>query len=297
MKNIIKIGVILMSAVFLKLGLSQGTNVEAAKVSGTTETINYRTNYKQKSYEKKATVYLPAQYKADQKHNIVYLLHGSTEGGSDFYQDGNFKAILNRLAKDKTLKNTIVVFPTYYPSRKFVSSDYYSDRPLNENFAKNELVNDLMPAVEQKYQTYAKTADKKGFAASRNHRAFGGFSMGSITTWFVFEHDLKYFHYFLPMAGDSWTIENDGGAVASKKTADKLAKKVKTDLPFKIMAAVGSNDGTSGSMEPQIEAMWKLPEFDHQNLQYYVQKGGSHSPQSIGKQFEHYAKQLFETKK
>lgn len=80
--------------------------------------------------------------------------------------------------------------------------------------------------------------------------------------------------------------------MASNRTAKTLSQVV-GNIPFNIMAAVGSNDGTSGSMKTQINAMWKLPEFDHQNLQYYVQKNGIHSPESIGLQFEHYAKFLF----
>ncbi|KRN98870.1 alpha/beta hydrolase [Companilactobacillus kimchiensis] len=287
-QNIIIIGVMLLAFLSFKSQV-----VEAASNTGKTETINYQTTYHQKKYQKQATVYLPAKYDASKKHNIVYLMHGSTEGGSDFYQDGNFKQILDKLNRTGKLKNTIAVFPTYYPSRKSVSSDYYSDRPLNKHFAKEELVQDLMPVVEQKYKTYAKTTDDKGFQASRNHRAFGGFSMGAITTWYVFENDLKYFHDFVPMAGDSWTIEPDGGAVASKKTATRLANSVDSKS-FKIMAGVGSNDGTSSSMTPQMQAMWQLPEFNHQNLQYYTQKGGSHSLDSVDKQFEHYAGQLFE---
>lgn len=272
--------------------LSLHTSSVDAAVKDTTKTIKYQTTYKEKSYQKQATVYLPANYDKTKKHNIVYLMHGSTENGRNFYEDGNFKNILDKLANEGTLKNTIVVFPTYYPSTSFVNSDYYKDRPLNKSFAKNELVNDLMPVVEQKYHTYAASTDDSGFKKSRNHRAFGGFSMGSITTWYVFENDLAYFHYFLPMAGDSWSIEPDGGALASKRTATRLSTVVK-DKSFAIMAAVGANDGTSGSMSPQIEAMWKLPEFNHQNLKYYLQKSGTHSPTSIGHQFKHYAKDIF----
>jgi len=286
-QNIIKIGVILLSLMSFKSQV-----VDAATNKSKTETINYRTTYQDKEYKKQATVYVPAKYDNKKKHNIIYLMHGSTESGRDFYQDGNFKKILDKLNRVDKLKNTIVVFPTYYPNRSFVNSDYYRDRPLNKNFAKKELTKDLMPAVEKKYHTYAKTTDNEGFKESRRHRAFGGFSMGSITTWYVFENNLKYFHDFLPMAGDSWTIKPDGGAVASKRTASRLAESTDS-RSFQILAAVGANDGTSGSMTPQIEAMWRLPEFNHQNLKYYTQKGGSHSPQSIGKQFEHYAGELF----
>lgn len=292
---VILLGVILMSALIFRSNESDKDRDSQSEKDdqGTTETISYQTSYQHKEYSKKALVYLPKNYDDKKEHDIVYLMHGSSEAVDDFYQDGNFQQILDGLDRNADLKNTIVVFPTYYPSRKFVSSDYYPDRPLNKAFAEKELTEDLMPAVEQKYHTFAKTADSNGFKQSRAHRAFGGFSMGAITTWYVFENDLNYFSSFLPMAGDSWTITEDGGIVATKRTADKLAEQVEPNLPFKIMAAVGVNDSTSISMTPQIEAMWKLPEFNHDNLQYYKQKSGSHSPQSSGKQFEHYAKKIF----
>lgn len=288
----IKIILLEIEVIILTILSFNTTNIDAASNKSTTQTISYQTSYKQKTYQKQATVYLPTNYDASKKHNIVYLMHGSTESGHDFYEDGNFKSILDKLSKSGKLTNTIVVFPTYYPNRDFVSSDYYKDRPLNNNFSKNELVKDLMPTVEKKYHTYADYINDKGFKESRDHRAFGGFSMGAITTWYVFENDLSYFHYFLPMAGDSWSVEADGGAIASDKTAKVLSQAVGND-PFNIMASVGSNDGTGGSMRPQIDAMWKLPQFNHKNLEYYVQKNGTHSPESIGIQFEHYANFLF----
>jgi hypothetical protein len=40
----------------------------------------------------------------------------------------------------------------------------------------------------------------EGLMASRNHRGFGGFSMGSVATWRTFQYALDYFRYFLPMS-------------------------------------------------------------------------------------------------
>lgn len=62
-------------------------------------------------------------------------------------------------------------------------------------------MNDLIPAVESKYSTWAASTDASGLAASRDHRAFGGFSMGSVNTWRAFEHCLDYFRYFAPSSG------------------------------------------------------------------------------------------------
>ncbi|MBM6754315.1 esterase [Lactobacillus alvi] len=270
-------------------------NSNHAEAASRTETIRYQTEYQGRQYNKQALVYLPANYTNAKKYNVVYLLHGSTESSQDFFRDGHFKQLLDRLNQNGRLKDTIVVFPTYYPSRKFVTANYYRDNHLNRSFAQNELVNDLIPAVEGRYRTYADGTSKAQLRNSRGHRAFGGFSMGSITTWYVFEYQLPYFSSFLPMAGDSWTIADDGGSTASTRTARRLAKTVQNNanLSFKILAGVGADDGTSGSMTPQINAMHRLPEFNHQNLKYYQAPNGTHSPQTIAQIFNHYANQIF----
>ncbi|AOO73856.1 hypothetical protein [Ligilactobacillus salivarius] len=124
-----------------------------------------------------------------------------------------------------------------------------------------------------------------------------GYSMGAITTWFVLEYDLKYFSEFVPMAGDSWTVENDGGGIAPKVTAQKLAKAITKqeykENDFSIYASVGSDDGTRFSMSPQIKSMWKLAIFNQDNLQYWLDKGGNHDMASVIKQLIHAEKQLF----
>jgi hypothetical protein len=70
---------------------------------------------------------------------------------------------------------------------------------LTENYH-NELINDLIPAVEGTYSTFAASIRKDDLIASRDHRGFGGFSMGSVATWRTFQYGLDYFHYFIPMS-------------------------------------------------------------------------------------------------
>ena len=263
--------------------------------SSRVETVNYQTHYRGKDYRKSALVYLPPNYSSSHRYNVIYLVHGSTETPRDFFRDGNFQRSLDQLISSGKLKPSIVVFPTYYPNRSFVTSDYYRDNRLNRAFAQNELVQDLVPAVEGRYHTYANGTSTQALQASRNHRAFGGFSLGAITTWYALQYQLPYFRTFIPVAGDSWTVQDDGGSTAPTRTARRLAQTVQdhSQLDFKILAGVGRNDGTSGSMEPQIQAMHCLPEFNNRNLQYYQVPGGTHSPQTTRRAFSHYASQIF----
>ncbi|WP_201346797.1 alpha/beta hydrolase, partial [Lactobacillus nasalidis] len=237
---------------------SQRGKASVKKTSKQVEMISYQTTYRGKAYTKQAEVYLPADYDKNQKHNVIYLVHGSTEvsgGRSTLMEDGNFVSLLNQLDEGGQLKGTIVVFPTYYPSSSSVKSDYYADRPLNERFAREEFVQDLMPAVESHYKTYAQNISRGALEASRAHRAFGGFSMGAITSWYAFQYDLPYVSSFLPMAGDAWNVTSDGSSSRPEATAALLAKAAEKDgEDFKILAGVGTGDPTGGSMEPQISA-------------------------------------------
>lgn len=289
------IAVVVLVSILFTLAFS--LHLDQVQADSRTKTVSYQTTYRNQNYQKQALVYLPDGYNDQQKYNVIYLLHGSTESATDFYRDGNFKKVLDRLMASGKMKKSIVVFPTYYPSRSFVSPDYYRDDRLNRAFARHELVDDLVPAVEGRYHTYANGVSRSALQSSRTHRAFGGFSMGSITTWYVFNDQLPYFAEYLPMAGDSWLIGPDGGASASRQTARRLAQTVQKNsrLPFRIFAGVGNSDGTVASMEPQIRAMWQLPEFTRENLKYYEQPSGTHSPQTIARIVSHYAHQMFAT--
>lgn len=94
----------------------------------------------------------------------------------------------------------IIVLPTYNNTSKEDSGDYSLAIQLTNQFH-NELVNDLIPAVESKYSTYTENVTKEGLEASRDHRGFGGFSMGSVNTWNTFRYCMDYFRYFMPMSG------------------------------------------------------------------------------------------------
>lgn len=96
------------------------------------------------------------------------------------------------------------------------------------------------------------------------------------------------------MAGDAWNLKSDGGSVAPHQAAQLLADVAHkhSSLPFHIIAAVGTQDGTSGSMAPQIHAMKHLTAFSDANLSYYHVPGGTHSPGTVARAFRHFAKDI-----
>lgn len=269
---------------------------EPVHASGSkTETVTYKIRYQGKTYSKKALVYVPANYDKQKQYDVLYFLHGSGDSATGFYENSHYKQVLDKLAKQGKLKNTLVVFPTFYPSQAFVTGDYQKDDKLSRFFAQTELIGALVPKVEAKYSTYAKSTTKKELQQTRAHRAIGGFSMGAITSWYVFEEQLPYFKTFVTLGGDSWVIQEDGGGTATKQTAKKLAQTPKKypDLDFKILAGAGSRDPAAELLQKQIKEMKKYRGFNDTDLKYYELPGAHHTLEATVTLFEHYAKQIF----
>ena len=157
-----------------------------------------------------------------------------------------FKNVIDNAIQDGNIKPLIIVLPTYNNTSENDSSDYSLAIQLTNQFH-NELVNDLIPAVESKYSTYAKDTTPQGLKESRDHRGFGGFSMGSVNTWNTFRYCLDYFRYFMPMSG-SYTTDGE-------YMADLVRQQGYSSQDFFIFAASGTDDFAYSAFKAQIMAM------------------------------------------
>ncbi len=259
-----------------------------ASEQGTMEVVSYSSE----NGTKEAYVYLPYGYDSsdeDTKYEILYLMHGGGGSSSTYFgtpsSPNYLKNTVDHLIEDKRIEPLIIVLPTFYPQGDRDSSVSNASR-FTKDFPE-ELVNDLIPAVESTYHTYAEDTDKEGLKASREHRAFGGFSMGSVTTWYVFHDSLEYVSTFLPSSGDSWLEGEYGGANSSEQTAQDLADAV-TSLgygtsDFQIYASTGTDDIAYRQFDPQINAMKELSdvfvfaeEKGQGNLYYNLAEGRTH---------------------
>lgn len=223
---------------------------------GTLEKLTYQT-WESFSYEehtqkltKEAWVYLPYGYSEKQKYNVFYLSHGgwsneTTIMGTD-KSPQPFKYVIDHAIEDGKIQPLIIVLPTYNNTSSSDSGDYSLALQLTDQFH-NELVNDLIPAVEGKYSTYAENTEKEGLAASRDHRGFGGFSMGSVNTWCTFRYALDYFRYFMPMSG-SYTADGEYMAGLVKESGHDWDD-------FFIFSASGTDDFAYSAFKAQIMAM------------------------------------------
>ena len=242
------------------------------------------------TYEKNAYVYLPAGYDENdtqKKYNVVYLMHGG--GASEMLwfvwgaENGSTetKNLFDHMIANGDMEPCIICTPTY-------NMEGAKDETESSLNFYRELVQDLIPAVEGKYHTYAESLDAEGIRASRDHRAYGGFSMGAASTWAVFANAMDAARYYLPMCGDSWIIERAGGKLAPAKTAEALKKAVAdagyTADDFRIFWGTGTEDLAYPNITPMLEAMKQTGDpflycdnYADGNLYCCILDGGGHN--------------------
>lgn len=234
---------------------------------------------------KPAYIYLPYGYDANQQYDIIYLIHGWTGTAEQYFGLASWpqmKNLFDNMIQNGDCKPFIAVSPTWDKDNR---SKGWSESTEEVAAFHNEYLNELIPAVESRYSTYAETFDKAGILASRDHRAFGGFSLGSITTWYIFEHCFDLQKWFLPMSGDNWHIQMFGGQYEPEATAQFLAEVVNaSDYKdnFYVWYAVGTRDSRFYQTHNQALAMMELPEtFNETNFSYHQKEGGQHDFNSV----------------
>ena len=278
-------------------------HLQAASQQGKIELLWYDskdyTRSSQPATRKPAYVYLPYGYDASQKYDVIYLLHGWTGVAQEYFlgRNGNSRTplvnIFDNLIEKGFTRPFIAVSPTWDKDNE---SKGWGESTDEAAVFSQEYVNDLIPAVETQYSTYLEKADKDGILASRSHRALGGFSLGSITTWYVFEQAFPYTRMYLPMSGDNWSQGMYGGQYHPKETAEFLADIVnksgyKDD--FYVWYAVGTKDVRLPQTDNQAKAMGDLTDtFNSNNFSYHMKEGGQHDFNAVW-EFCYHALQFF----
>lgn len=227
-----------------------------------------------------AYVYLPYGYTPERKYNILYLVHGHYGDASTFLsvENGLLRNVLDHMIAQGDIDPMIVVTPTYNygsPTANYVDAGSYC-RALPE-----ELHHDLIPLVESRYSTYATTTDDEGIAASRDHRAIGGFSMGGVTTWFAFDERLPDYRFFLPFSGDCWSLGSFQGQNNPTGTTNYLVRRISEQgysaSGFYIWAAAGTSDSAYGEILSQIRGMAARSDaFSLSNMTFHEKEGARH---------------------
>lgn len=251
---------------------------------GTIESMEYSVaNLSKGTDVKKLNVYLPYGYddsNTNTKYNVLYLMHGGGENENLLFggpgQSKEMKRILDNMIEKGDIEPLIVVTPTFNGGK--------NDTALFHE----ELMNDVVPLVETRYSTHVGSGDLDDLKATREHRAFGGFSMGSVTTWYIYINCLDYFKYFLPLSGDCWAIAQTAGESKAMETAEYLAQVAKDagygTKDYYLFCATGDLDIAYPNMLPQMDALKQLTDSfiysgnpNNGNFYFMICEGGTHA--------------------
>ncbi len=227
-------------------------------------------NYSSIRGNKTLYVYTPYNYDPEKKYNIFYLMHGGGENEKTlFFQDDTMiQNMLDHMIMNGELEPLIVVTPTFN-GQGGEAANFYEELRAN-----------VIPFVEGKYSTYAESTSEEDIRASRMHRAYGGFSMGSVSTWQVFKNDIDLVGYFMPLSGDHWG--GNGAYGKAKDLADAVDKSGFTNRQYFIFAATGSDDIAYPNVNPQVDEMKKMSQFkftsdfSEGNFYFMVAPGKTH---------------------
>lgn len=179
---------------------------------GTVERMTYETfaynihalTGEEKMIEKEAFVYLPYGYDASKQYNLLVLQHGSGDTAGywlaqgtykpeddTYHYTGNYtKELLDYLIGTGKAEPCIVVTPTFYNDANNKTEENGVLQPIYGH----EVVEYLLPAVMEKYSTYATTLEE--VIQNREHFAYAGLSRGSRVSFdSILTYCLPYFAY------------------------------------------------------------------------------------------------------
>lgn len=233
---------------------------------GTIEYVTYMS--KTTGLERGANVLLPAGYHENKKYPVLYFLHGIFEDEHRLIKEEKNKLIeiSGNLMADDVARKWIIVFPNMYASSDPDQKPEFKEEAVEpyNNFI-NDLTNDLIPFIEDKYATYT----------DRAHRAIMGFSMGGRETLFIgiTRPDLfQYMGAIAPAPGvvpaKDWAMEHKG-----QLTEDNFKFATDEFLPGVFMICCGTDDKVVGKfptsyhellLKNRVEHIWyEVPGADH----------------------------------
>ncbi len=277
-----------------------------AAQQGKIEEFKYTAHKNGKTIQKHARVYLPYGYKAKDKktkYDVLYLMHGGGDKTTSFLtppQDWlRLRDILDNLIAEGKMRPIIVVTPTFYDDDENIGANNMNDAINLTRSFHTELQNDLIPTVERAYNTHLEGKDSIAVTKSRDHRAYGGFSMGALSTWFQLAYGVNAVKHFIPLSGDLWVYDENGKKQEPKVAAEWInAQLAKTPFAhdFEVYGYSGTKDMAGAPQKGLVEALHKYaPLFRYAtpdaNLRFSMKEGGQHFYGDIN-EYLYYALQL-----
>jgi enterochelin esterase-like enzyme len=156
--------------------------------------------YESKSLKmtRQVLVYTPPGYEKQKgKYPVLYLLHGSGDTESGWVSIGRANVIMDNLLAEGKAKPMIVVMPFGHPEPAVGFGSINAPNPDRNAFT-NDLLDDVMPLVENMYRISSKP----------DTRALAGLSMGGAQSLNIGLTHLELFHWIgvfsagMPRSGD-----------------------------------------------------------------------------------------------
>ena len=224
-------------------------------------------------YHKYCNVYLPWCYDPkdkSRKYNVMYYQHGNI-CDPDIFTLEEAKKTIDMIFDSGEIDPCIMVFTTYYfdvtkdVETRRTTGDVpagdgnYGPGGIKANFYK-EVVEDIIPAVELKYNTWLESASDEDKRASRDHRGFSGYSRGAVCTWYIIHNDFEYFRYYAPMSCMTTAGLPLNAERTPQQVIDYITEHMKKhpELPFFIYAS----NGHPNDVAPMTEQMKYVPKAD-----------------------------------
>ena len=261
-----------------------------------------------RTIEKHARVYTPHGYKAKDKktkYDVLYLMHGGGDKTTSFLTPPKdwlpLRNILDNLIAEGKMKPIIVVCPTFYDDDENIGKNAMNDAAARTRDFHIELQKDLIPSVERKYNTYLEGTDSIAVTRSRDHRAYGGFSMGALSTWYQLAYGVNAVRRFLPLSGDIW-VYNDKGEKQDAKYAAEWINSMLEKSPFahdfEVYGYTGTKDIAGNPEKATVEALHNYaPLFRYAtadaNLHFSMKKDGQHYYGDINEYLYHALQLLY----
>jgi enterochelin esterase-like enzyme len=210
------------------------------------------------------TVYTPPGYEEGKdSYPVLYLLHGSGGDETSWTKDGLANVILDNLIADGKAKPMIVVMPFGHtdPSPRAGVVPNYTGRDTAA--FTQELLNEVMPAVERAYRT-TRRADQ---------RAIAGFSMGGNHARIIGLQRLDTFRWVGTFSG---SIGVRGGQVTPEAIEEAygplLADADATNTAIRLLwLAVGSEESRMLDQHRMLRDVLTTRNIKHT---FVIEKGG-----------------------
>lgn len=279
-------------------GIPSGYSKEIEK-EGVVDTLKYSVEVDGSIVDKEALVYLPYGYNPDDRdtrYNVLYLAHGGGDNPESFFSRKRTPYPLNQVADhliaEGIMDPMIIVSASYYLPETTGASKGMENTIANVRDFHKEVRGSLIPAVGKKYNTHLRSMDDGAITASRNHRAFGGFSMGALATWYQLAFDPDAFSQYIPLSGDLWIYDDAGNKKSASEAAKWLDSKIAA-TPYRgkdlnILAYSGTKDiayqpelSLIESLDSESSMLEYSDDLGEGNLHFSVLPNGVHTYEYI----------------